>query len=70
MHQPLPGLPHDLSIAHGLINAREGTHGLLHHLLAHAQHVVFLEELIGELCHTQAGVYLLGAEGTRLRLLR
>lgn len=62
---PQPALrqarPHDLCVAHGLVDAWEGAHGLLHHLLAHAQHAVLLEELIGQLCHTQAGVDLLGA---------
>lgn len=45
-------LPHDFSIAHGLINAREGAHCLLHHLLTHTEHVVLLKELIRQLCHT------------------
>lgn len=52
-------VPHDLGVAHGLVNAREGAHGLLHHLLAHAEHVVLLKELIGQLGHAQAGVDLL-----------
>lgn len=52
-------LPHDLCIAHSLIDAGEGAHGFLHHLFAHAEHVVLLEELIRQLCHTQARVNLL-----------
>lgn len=52
-------LPHDLCVAHGLVDAREGTHGLLHHLLTHAEHVVLFKELIRQLCHTQAWVNLL-----------
>lgn len=51
--------PHDLCVAHGLVDAREGAHGLLHHLLAHAEHVVLLKELIRQLCHTQTRVNLL-----------
>lgn len=51
--------PHDFCITHGLVDAREGTHGLLHHLFAHAEHVVLLEELIRQFCYTQAGVDLL-----------
>lgn len=54
-------LPHDLCIAHGLVDAREGAHGLLHHLLTHAEHVVLLKELIRQLRHTQARVNLLHA---------
>lgn len=52
-------LPHDLCIAHGLVDARESAHCLLHHLLTHAEHVVLLKELIRQLCHTQAWVNLL-----------
>lgn len=52
-------LPHDLRVAHCLVDAREGAHGLLHHLLTHAKHVVLLEELIRQLCHAQAWVNLL-----------
>lgn len=60
VHQScLLSLPHDLCVAHGLVDAGEGAHGLLHHLLAHAEHVVLLKELIGQLCHTQARVNLL-----------
>lgn len=57
--QVVAAVPHDLCVAHGLVDAREGAHGLLHHLLAHAEHVVLLEELIGQLGHAQAGVDLL-----------
>lgn len=52
-------LPHDLCVAHGLVDAGESAHCLLHHLLAHAEHVVLLKELIRQLCHTQAWVNLL-----------
>lgn len=52
-------VPHDLCVAHGLVDAREGAHGLLHHLLAHTQHVVLFKELIWELRHAQAGINLL-----------
>lgn len=62
-------LPHDLCVAHGLIDAREGAHGLLHHLLAHAEHVVLLEELIRQLCHTQAWVNLLHSQTHTIRTL-
>ncbi len=50
---------HDLCVAHGLVDAGKSAHGFLHHLLPHTEHVVLLEELIGELRHTQTGVDLL-----------
>lgn len=58
--QLAPRSPHHLGVAHGLVDAGEGAHGFLHHLLAHAQHVVLLKELVGEFRHSQAGVDLLG----------
>lgn len=61
--------PHDLCVAHGLIDAGESTHGFLHHLLPHTEHVVLLKELIGQLCHTQTGVDLLHRERTRSYLM-
>lgn len=60
-------LPHDLCIAHSLIDAGEGAHRFLHHLLAHAEHIVLLEELIRQLCHTQARVNLLYTHAQILR---
>lgn len=56
--------PHDLCVAHGLVDAGKSAHGFLHHLLPHTEHVVLLEELIGELRHTQTGVDLLQTDTT------
>lgn len=51
--------PHDLCVAHSLVNARESTHGFLHHFLAHAEHVVLLKEFIRQFGDAQARVNLL-----------